>query len=179
MAESDVKKGTVKWFNDQKGFGFITPDDGSDDLFVHQSAIKTDGFRSLGEGEPVEFVVECGDDGRAKAANVTGPDGGSVQGGRGGGGGGSYGGGRSYGGGGGYNGASRGSVAAEADTAAAVAATSVVRTVIWLGSVPKAAAEAEEGSAAAVAVAVELVITVGRMGILLVIALAPTVDFLI
>ncbi|KAK6143397.1 hypothetical protein DH2020_023745 [Rehmannia glutinosa] len=107
MAESDLKKGTVKWFNDQKGFGFITPDDGSEDLFVHQSAIKSEGFRSLGEGEAVEFVVEYGNDGRAKAANVTGPDGGSVQGGsRGGGGGGSYGG-RS-GGGGGYNGGSRG-----------------------------------------------------------------------
>ncbi|KAL3637354.1 hypothetical protein CASFOL_019653 [Castilleja foliolosa] len=108
MAEGDLKKGTVKWFNDQKGFGFITPEDGSDDLFVHQSAIKTDGFRSLGEGESVEFIVEYGDDGRAKAANVTGPDGGSVQGGRGGGGGGGGygggGGGRSYGGGGGYNG---------------------------------------------------------------------------
>ncbi|GFP97852.1 glycine-rich protein 2, partial [Phtheirospermum japonicum] len=73
---------------------FITPDDGSDDLFVNQSAIKISGFRSFREREPVEFVVECGNDGCAKAANVTGPDGGSVQGGRGGGGGGSYGGGR-------------------------------------------------------------------------------------
>ncbi|GFQ00156.1 glycine-rich protein 2 [Phtheirospermum japonicum] len=102
MAESDVKKGTVKWFNDQKSrFGFISPDDGSDDLFVLQSSIKIDDFRSFGEGEPVEFVVECGDDGRAKAANMTGPDGGSVQEGRGGGGGGGD---RSYGGSGGGGG---------------------------------------------------------------------------
>ncbi|KAH6756141.1 glycine-rich protein 2B [Perilla frutescens var. hirtella] len=74
MAGGDVKKGTVKWFNETKGFGFITPDDGSEDLFVHQSAIKSEGFRCLGEGESVEFVVEIGNDGRAKAANVTGPD---------------------------------------------------------------------------------------------------------
>ncbi|PIN19178.1 putative RNA-binding protein containing PIN domain and invovled in translation or RNA processing [Handroanthus impetiginosus] len=102
MAADDVKTGTVNWFNDQKGFGFITPDDGSEDLFVHQSAIKSDGFRSLGDGEAVEYVVEYGSDGRAKAANVTGPDGASVQGSTRG----SYGG-RSSGGGG-YNGGSRG-----------------------------------------------------------------------
>ena len=47
--------GTVKWFNDEKGFGFITPDDGSKDLFVHQSAIAGDGFRSLSEGAKVTF----------------------------------------------------------------------------------------------------------------------------
>ncbi|KAL8556406.1 hypothetical protein ACS0TY_004012 [Phlomoides rotata] len=106
MAEGDLKKGTVKWFNDQKGFGFITPDDGTEELFVHQSAIKTDGFRSLGDGEAVEYVVEYGNDGRAKAANVTGPDGASVQGSTRG----SYGGGGrdGGGGGGGYNGGSRG-----------------------------------------------------------------------
>ncbi|KAL8518309.1 hypothetical protein ACS0TY_009611 [Phlomoides rotata] len=103
MAEGDLKKGTVKWFNDQKGFGFITPDDGTEELFVHQSAIKTDGFRSLGDGEAVEYVVEYGNDGRAKAANVTGPDGASVQGSTRG----SYGGGGRDGGGG-YNGGSRG-----------------------------------------------------------------------
>ncbi|XXG40319.1 hypothetical protein AAC387_Pa01g1065 [Persea americana] len=94
--------GTVKWFNGQKGFGFITPDDGSEDLFVHQSSIRTDGYRSLAEGEAVEYVVEQGGDGRTKAVDVTGPEGSSVQGDRrgGGGGGGGYGGGGGRGGGG-------------------------------------------------------------------------------
>uniref|UniRef100_A0A0R0H1B4 Uncharacterized protein n=1 Tax=Glycine max TaxID=3847 RepID=A0A0R0H1B4_SOYBN len=99
--------GKVKWFNDQKGFGFISPDDGSDDLFVHQSQIKSDGFRSLAEGESVEFAIESESDGRAKAVDVTGPDGASVQGTRRGGDGGrSYGGGRGGGGGGGGGGGS-------------------------------------------------------------------------
>ncbi|KAI3995372.1 hypothetical protein MKX01_031557, partial [Papaver californicum] len=61
--------GTVKWFNGQKGFGFITPDDGGKDLFVHQSSIKYDGYRSLSENEQVEFEIETGDDGRTKAVN--------------------------------------------------------------------------------------------------------------
>ena len=47
--------GTVKWFNDSKGFGFITPEDGGKDLFVHHSAIQGSGFRSLSEGDRVEF----------------------------------------------------------------------------------------------------------------------------
>lgn len=67
--------GTVKWFNVTKGYGFITPESGGEDLFVHQSAILCDGFRSLREGEPVEFLVEMSDDGRAKAIQVTGPNG--------------------------------------------------------------------------------------------------------
>jgi len=51
-------KGTVKWFNDQKGFGFITPEDGGKDLFVHHTSIQMDGFKSLQENQQVEFEVE-------------------------------------------------------------------------------------------------------------------------
>ena len=52
--------GTVKWFNDSKGFGFIQPEDNSKDVFVHHSAIEMDGFKSLREGQRVEFAVEQG-----------------------------------------------------------------------------------------------------------------------
>ena len=62
--------GAVKWFNDQKGFGFITPDGGGKDLFVHHSAIQAQGFRTLAEGERVEFDVVEGAKGPA-AENVT------------------------------------------------------------------------------------------------------------
>lgn len=54
------KEGTVKWFNDEKGFGFITPADGGDDLFVHFKAIESDGFKSLKEGQKVTYVPEQG-----------------------------------------------------------------------------------------------------------------------
>ncbi|OIO10229.1 MAG: cold-shock protein [Elusimicrobia bacterium CG1_02_63_36] len=62
-------KGKVKWFNDQKGFGFITPEDGSKDLFVHHSSILADGFKTLAENQSVEFEVEQSDKG-PRAANV-------------------------------------------------------------------------------------------------------------
>ena len=51
-------RGTVKWFNDSRGYGFITPDDGSKDIFVHHSAIRMEGFKSLYEGDEVEFSIE-------------------------------------------------------------------------------------------------------------------------
>uniref|UniRef100_A0A452Z550 Uncharacterized protein n=1 Tax=Aegilops tauschii subsp. strangulata TaxID=200361 RepID=A0A452Z550_AEGTS len=95
-------KGTVKWFNVTKGFGFISPDDGGEDLFVHQSAIKSDGYRSLNENDAVEFEIITGDDGRTKASDVTAPGGGALSGGsRPGEGGGDRGGRGGYGGGGG------------------------------------------------------------------------------
>ena len=55
VKESAMAKGKVKWFNDQKGFGFITPDAGGKDLFCHHSEIQADGFRSLAEGQAVEY----------------------------------------------------------------------------------------------------------------------------
>ncbi|AWK41659.1 transcription antiterminator/RNA stability regulator CspE [Enterobacter hormaechei] len=66
---SDKMKGQVKWFNESKGFGFITPADGSKDVFVHFSAIQGNGFKTLAEGQNVEFTIENGAKGPA-AANV-------------------------------------------------------------------------------------------------------------
>ena len=62
--------GTVKWFNDKKGYGFITPENGEKDCFVHFSAIQADGFKSLKEGQRVEFQIVGGEKGPA-AQNVT------------------------------------------------------------------------------------------------------------
>jgi cold shock protein len=61
--------GKIKWFNDAKGFGFVTPDDGSKDVFVHFSSIQGEGFKSLAEGDKIEFDVQPSDKG-PKAANV-------------------------------------------------------------------------------------------------------------
>jgi CspA family cold shock protein len=60
--------GTVKWFNDSKGFGFISPSDGSADVFVHFSAVQGDGFRSLAEGQTVSYEVENGPKGPQASA---------------------------------------------------------------------------------------------------------------
>jgi len=66
-----MAKGTVKWFNDAKGFGFITPDDGGEDLFAHFSAIASDGFKSLTEGQRVNFNVTTGPKGK-QASDISG-----------------------------------------------------------------------------------------------------------
>ncbi|KAI2505193.1 DNA binding protein [Fragilaria crotonensis] len=114
-SEKTGVSGVVKWFDGKKGFGFLVPDDGSPEVFVHYSCIHSNGFKSLADGEQVEFdIIEEGN-GRLKALNVTGPGGAPVKGtprrefpGFGGGGGGGYGGGgggySSGGGGGGYGG---------------------------------------------------------------------------
>ncbi|WP_163461803.1 transcription antiterminator/RNA stability regulator CspE [Klebsiella michiganensis] len=66
---SNKMTGLVKWFNESKGFGFITPDNGSKDVFVHFSAIQGGGFKTLNEGQKVEFTIEDGQKG-SSAGNV-------------------------------------------------------------------------------------------------------------
>ncbi|TNZ87127.1 cold-shock protein [Vibrio parahaemolyticus] len=67
---SNKSTGLVKWFNESKGFGFITPDNGGSDLFVHFKSIVSDAFKTLSEGQKVSFVVEQGNKG-PQADNVT------------------------------------------------------------------------------------------------------------
>lgn len=66
---SEVKTGSVKWFDEQKGYGFLTPDDGGSDAFVHYSAIQGEGYKTLAEGQRVEFRLVSGDRG-PKAEDV-------------------------------------------------------------------------------------------------------------
>ena len=66
---SDVKQGTVKWFNDAKGFGFITPSDGGKDLFVHMSEIQMEGFKTLKDGQAVDYTAGSSEKGPC-ATNV-------------------------------------------------------------------------------------------------------------
>lgn len=68
----NIVNGTVKWFNDGKGYGFISNDEGGDDIFVHFSAIQTEGFRTLKEGQKVSFSTEPDpkDSGKLRAVNV-------------------------------------------------------------------------------------------------------------
>jgi CspA family cold shock protein len=70
VEEHNMATGTVKWFSDEKGFGFITPDEGTKDLFVHHTAINGEGFKSLPEGAKVSYDAEQGPKGPS-AANVT------------------------------------------------------------------------------------------------------------
>jgi cold shock protein len=69
ILDTTMATGTVKWFNDAKGFGFITPDDGGEDLFAHFSEVKAEGFKSLQEGQKVSFEVKQGPKGK-QAANI-------------------------------------------------------------------------------------------------------------
>ncbi len=65
-----MSSGTVKWYNGTKGFGFIQPDDGTKDVFVHVTAVERAGMRSLIEGQKLTFTVEAGRDGKSSAVNL-------------------------------------------------------------------------------------------------------------
>jgi len=71
MSEQNSENhGTVKWFNGQKGYGFIQPDDGSKDVFVHISAVERAGLQTLNEGQNVAFAIERGQQGKSSAVNL-------------------------------------------------------------------------------------------------------------
>ena len=80
MSQAKKVTGTCKWFNSVKGYGFLAVDDGSEDVFVHQSEIHAEGFRNLAEGEKLEFEIVDQDNGKKKAIKVTGPNGDYVKG---------------------------------------------------------------------------------------------------
>ena len=65
-----MAKGTVKWFNASKGFGFIQPDDGSKDIFVHISAVESSGLGTLNEGQKIQYDLTKGQDGKTSAGNL-------------------------------------------------------------------------------------------------------------
>ncbi|KAH0469740.1 hypothetical protein IEQ34_001298 [Dendrobium chrysotoxum] len=75
MSQRKRLTGTVKWFSGQRRYGFVAPDIGGEDLFVHYNSIRSEGSRMLTQGDVVEFSVEKGENGRMKAVNVTGPAG--------------------------------------------------------------------------------------------------------
>jgi CspA family cold shock protein len=70
LGDNTMANGTVKWFNGQKGFGFIAPEQGSKDIFVHISALERAGLHQLDDGQAVTFDVESGRDGRESATNL-------------------------------------------------------------------------------------------------------------
>jgi CspA family cold shock protein len=70
LRNAKMATGTVKWFNDSKGFGFITPDGGGEDLFAHFSAINMPGFKTLKEGQKVSFEITDGNKGKKQASNI-------------------------------------------------------------------------------------------------------------